>query len=506
MTDVIFTLPKWHEKQRIVFESPATEILLGGDTRSGKSFFVRKALIKYCIRIPGLQCDIFRLHYDDVVSENMKDPTGFPVLLDELVKKKLCKITENEVVLWNGSRIGLKHCSDDVVMYKQQGIPMHVRVFGESTQIAEHRIRALTGWVTMSADMLSRVPEEWRGQFPKIFHVTNPFGQSAGYYRRNFVDKRPPMSIEKVGAFNRQYIPMFVDDNPSEDQETTKARVIEAFADKAKQDALINTDKSGITNWHAGLGDFYPEWDYDRHVVKDFSPPGHWFRFRGFDWGTAEPFAVLWFAVSDGEAFRDSMGRERWFPRGALIVYNEWYGCDPENPAKGNRMRNEDIATGIIERSEYQARQVPTLTDSLPFQDRGGETIAMVFSKNNCILTLGDTSRVTGWSQFRSRLIGIQIDSNSPVRTPMIFFTESCKYCADYIPQLQRHPSEKKKEDAQEHGEPTHICDTVRLGCMAHTIVKDSIYPLQSRIDKTLKALKPTMQKITKQMGANFLG
>lgn len=502
--EVVLELPKWHEKQKTIYESSASEILVAGDTRAGKSFFIRKAYIIYCSRIPGLQTDIFRLHYDDVVKENMKDQTGFPVLLDAWAKAGMCKITADEVSFWNGSRIFLKHCSDDVVMYKNQGIPMHVRTFGEATQIAEHRMRALAGWVTMSEDMKNKVPDEWKGQFPKIFYATNPFGPSAGYFRRNFVDKRPPMTIEKVGAFNRQYIPVFVDENPSENADDTRARIAESFPDKAKQDALISTDRSGISNWHAGLGDFFPEWDYDRHVVDDFSPPGHWFRFRGFDWGTAEPFAVLWFAVSDGEPFKDSEGKTRWFPRGALIVYNEWYGCDPENPAKGCRMRNEDMAEGIIARSEYSFRQVPTLTDSLPFQDRGGETIAMVFAKNGCPLTLGDTSRVPGWSQVRSRLIGKQIDTNSEIKTPMIFFTKSCKYCADYVPQLQRHPSEKKKEDAVEHGEATHICDTIRLGSMAHTIIKDVMHPTQARIEKTLKAMKPTMQKITQKMGASF--
>ena len=237
-------------------------------------------------------------------------------------------------------------------------------------------------------------------------------------------------------------------------------------------------------DWNAMIGEFFPEWSESKHVIDDFIPPQHWTRFRTFDWGTAEPFACYWCAISDGQAFKDSNDKTRWYPRGALILYNEWYGCDENDPAKGNRMRNEDIATGLWNRTEINHRNGPILTDSLPFQDRGGQTIAQTFAETfrtlgcSAVLTLGDTSRVTGWSQVRSRLIGIQVDSNETYRTPMLYVTHSCKYARDYIPALTRHPSESKKEDAAEHGEATHACDAIRLACMAHTIIKDRNAPL----------------------------
>lgn len=507
MPEVKIILPCLHEKQELVFNSKATEILLGGDTRAGKSFFIRVAYIVYCSEIPGLQCDIFRLHHDDVIAENMQGETSFPVLLDKWVKTGLCKVNQTEVVFWNESRISLEHCSDDVVMQKHQGVAKHVRTFAESCQMLEHRIRALTGWVTMSEEMKARVPEKWKGQFPKVFHATNPKGVSSGYYRRNFVDARPPFAIEKVGQFDRQYIPMFVDDNPSEDQEQTKARIAEAFPDKATQDSLINTDKTGISNWHSGVGEFFPEWNYDRLVVADFTPPQYWFRFRGLDLGYAEPFCVHWVAVSDGEPFRDSQNKERWFPRGAFIIYNEWYGCDEKDPSKGIRMRNEDIRDGIIARSEFGHVKVPTLTDKLPFQDRGGESVPDVFANKGqgIILTLGDCSRVVGWNQLRSRMIGV--DYNTPdgvVKLPMIYWCQNCKYAIDYMPMLARHKSETKREDAEEHGEATHAPDTDRIICMAHTVIKDSVMPLQSRIEKELKAGRPTIKNLTKQLGRNL--
>lgn len=163
-------------------------------------------------------------------------------------------------------------------------------------------------------------------------------------------------------------------------------------------------------------------------------------------------------------------------------------------------MRNEDMAQGIISRSEYDFRNAITLTDSKPFQDMGGEGISETFKKNGVVLTLADTSRVPGWSQMRSRLIGLEVDTNSP-KIAMIFFCDSCKYARDYIPALPRHPSESKKEDAAEHGESTHCCDAIRYACMAHTIVKHRQEPTETMVKKELKANRPTVKNLMKQAG-----
>ena len=307
---------------------------------------------------------------------------------------------------------------------------------------------------------------------------------------------------------------------PSENADEVRARVATSFDSPAKRAAFINEDKTGITNWHQRTGQFFPEWDENRHVVTDFYPPGWWYRFRTFDWGTAEPFAVYWVAVSDGNPFRDEDGVERWFPRGALIYYDEWYGCDdghanPEDnhPERGNRMRNEDIAQGIVLRSEHDFKDVITLTDNKPFQDMGGEGIAETFKKNGCLLTQGDTSRVAGWSQMRGRFIGQVFDTNAldeegkPIRIPMIYICARCRYARDYIPQLPGHPSEGKKEDAAESGEATHSNDAIRLGCMAHTnaVIKDYLAPVSVLIARELRGERPTVQGLVDSLGSGLV-
>lgn len=490
-----------HPRQLQAFNSGSTELLFGGATEGGKSFYARVLLITACLSVPKLCCTLIRKKFSDIISNHVEGRKGFRSLLEPLIKMGLAVVTKEGVSFpKNGSLIKFKHCQDERQFDSAQGNETQILVIDEATQVSERLIRSFRTWVRMPKEMKDELPEEWKDKLPCILYTANPIGVSVPFFKRKFVDARPHESIELIEGFKRQYMLSRYTDNPSVDIEAHKGR-LDGIGDKQIARALDSGDWSAIT------GEFFPEWDEDRHVVTDFLPPNHWFRFRGLDLGYAEPFCVHWVAVSDGEVFKteehDENGitflKERWFPRGAFIIYNEWYGCDNDDPAKGIRMRNEDIAEGIITRSEVGHSKVITLTDSLPFQDRGGEGPSITFRNNGVNLTLGDTSRVSGWSQLRSRLIGIPYDGG---RIPMIYYCARCKYARDYIPALPRHPSESKKEDAAEHGEATHACDTDRIICMAHTVIKDNAEEITpDLIKKEIKARKPTMKKITRSMG-----
>ncbi len=502
MHEIVLDLDLW-PKQMMAFQSPCTDLLFGGASEGGKSHFVRVALISWCLAIDGLQCVLIRKKYDDILKNHVESPTGFKKLLEPLLKIKKVKITEAGVYFPNGSIIAFQHCQDERQFTSAQGVEKHVLVIDEATQISERLLRFFKLWVRMPKEMKARLPERFRDKFPCIIYTANPIGASVSYFRRNFVKARPPYEIEKVEGFLRQYIPSKYTDNYSVDEEAHQGRM-SGYPDKATAKALDDGD------WDAPTGEFYTEWDEQRHVVTDFIPPQHWYRFRTFDWGTADPAVAYYIAVSDGEPFRDEKGKERWFPRGALIYYREWYVCDEKDPAKGRRLTNEELAQGILQHAEYEHRNVITLTDSLPFNDMGGLGIAATFARQDCILTRGDTSRVVGWSQLRSRLIGKEIDSNfiddkgKVILFPMIYFCENCRFARDYIPALPRHPSESKKEDAAESGEATHACDAIRLGCMAHPIVIDRKEPWQARINKETSK-KVTAQQLIRSSDNDYL-
>ena len=129
-------------------------------------------------------------------------------------------------------------------------------------------------------------------------------------------------------------------------------------------------------------------------------------------------------------------------------------------------MSNPDVAKGIVERTEEKTAGF-VVTDSKPFQSVGMTrnnkkyVIADEFLDNGVKLIQGNTKRIQGWSQLKSRLTGRD-------GFPLLYICESCLFTRDYLPTLPRHKS--NPEDAAEDGEPTHICDAVRYACTTRPI------------------------------------
>lgn len=430
--ECVIKLPAWHDKQKVVFDSSAQEILFAGDTRAGKSFFVRKAYIYWCSQIPGLLCDIFRVNFDDVIRNYMEGETSFPVLLAEWERNGLCKVNQTEIIFWNEARISLEHCSDDKVMQKHQGVSRHVRTLDESAQIPEKRIRALSGWVTMSNEMLSRVPEKWRGQFPKLLHITNPLGVSSTYYRKQFVEARPPYQIEKVGQFTRQYVPAFVEDNPSEDRNNTEARIKEAFASEAIQQALIAKDRTGITNWQTQIGSFFPNVDLERHLVTAFQIPRHWPRFMAYDHGScgdADPFSIGWYTIA-GDTFqaRSHYTKEPvLIQKESAICYRRWNG---RGMPKTDYLQ---ISNGIKDRERGEEILFRVAGGDILEQRGHGESIFGLFAKEGINFIRADNRILNGCEQVNYRL-------NGRNDWPLSFWFAECEGDLESIATLQHDP------------------------------------------------------------------
>lgn len=463
---------RYQPKQQFAANTLANEILYGGATRGGKTAFNKLFLIRILSAVSNIRADIFRLQCEDVYASYMEGEFSFPELLGVWERDGLVKITQMAIeFLWNGSGITLQHLGSDKAKMAGQGIPKQIRIFDEATQLMESRIRFLRGWCDITEghkeiaaeELLTIYPEmalkDRLNFFPKIIYSTNPIGDSAGYFRRNFVQPAPPMTVFRApdadGGFTRIFIPALVGDNKKQDPDAVRRRIL-GVGDEAMADALLTG------NWDSPVGDFIREYNSNTHVVDDFEPPEHWVKYRGFDWGHAEPFCVLWAAISDGEPFKDEHGVERWFRRNALIIYREWYGCnpDPNRQDEGLRISNKEICEGILAQT-YEPTTGLTITDSLPFQARGGELMATEFFRLGVPLTRGNTDRIIGWKKVQDMFRGID-------GYPMLLITRSCRYLQEYIPALQRHKT--KINDAVEDGEATHSTDTLRLIAMTHQI------------------------------------
>jgi hypothetical protein len=142
------------------------------------------------------------------------------------------------------------------------------------------------------------------------------------------------------------------------------------------------------------------------------------------------------------------------------VQYREWYGAESAN--KGLKMRNEDIAAGILAREKEQITY--RVADPSIFEHKGGISIAEQFAKGGVVFQRGDNKRIAGWAQVRSRLIG-QDDR------PMIYFFSTCIDAIRTFPAAQH--DKHNPEDLDTEGED-HYLDSLRYGCMTRPFIRNA--------------------------------
>lgn len=249
-------------------------------------------------------------------------------------------------------------------------------------------------------------------------------------------------------------------------------------------EALVKAWLEG--DWDAVDGKYFSEWDNAKHIVRGkLEIPPHITRFRAMDWGSASPFSIGWYAVSDG-----TFG----FARGALIKYREWYGWNGK-PNVGLKMSANLVAQGILVR-ERGDRINYGIADPSIFATNGGPSIAEMMLVENCAWLRGDNARQPGWEQMRKRLA-----AGDSQRDTLLLFHESCESSIRTIPHLQH--DEKNAEDIDTDAED-HAGDETRYACMSRPLTRDA-EPVQiSGIDtNTARAYPTILEMIERQRRRN---
>jgi hypothetical protein len=286
----------------------------------------------------------------------------------------------------------------------------------------------------------------------------NPGGPGHTWVKRRYIDPGawsvvaetfadpfggPPLSLERV------FIPARVTDNP---------RLLDAdplYVAKLQQSGSAQLVKAWLQgDWNIIEGAFFDRWDA-RNVCRPFAIPEDWIRFRAFDWGSARPFSVGWWAVAS-----DSLDEPQ-IPRGALVRYREWYGSTGK-PNEGLKLTAEEVAEGILAR-EAGDRIAYGVADPSIFAASGGPSLAERMGRAGVHWKRADNRRVGGvgamggWDQLRARILG---DDEGP---GLVVF-ETCRDFLRTVPVLQHDPS--RPEDLDTAAED-HVADEARYACMS---------------------------------------
>ena len=222
-------------------------------------------------------------------------------------------------------------------------------------------------------------------------------------------------------------------------------------------------------SWDIVAGGMFDDiWRSEVHIVPSVplrAIPRGWRIDRSFDWGSSKPFAVCWFAESNGEPFEYN-GRVYGRVRGDLYQIQEWYGWDGKTRNEGVRMLASDVGQGVVDREtdwDINQRVKPGPADSAIYDEENGNNIARDMEKKGCRWVPADKgpgSRKQGWEQIRKMLnAALPPKGGGPREEPGFYVFDQCHQTIETLPSLPR--SDKDLDDVNTEAED-HIGDAIR--------------------------------------------
>lgn len=296
----------------------------------------------------------------------------------------------------------------------------------------------------------------------------NPGGKGHIWVKARFIDIAPPYTPydDPDTGLTRMFIPSRITDNKYLKDNRQYIALLRSSGSVELVKAWLEGD------WDIIAGAFFDCWDRGKHVMRPFTVPSTWRRFRSFDWGSSRPFSVGWWAIADDDDI---------VPRGALVRYREWYGAS--EPNVGLKLSAEQVAEGIVKR-DHSERYIYSVADPSCWKVDGGPSIAERMLKCGVLFRRADNKRINGWDQMRQRFVGID-------DKPMIYVFDTCIDSIRTIPLLQH--DETHPEDIDSEMED-HAADDWRYACMSRPWIRPfkeaqpPRFPIHMTINEIIKA------------------
>ena len=317
-----------------------------------------------------------------------------------------------------------------------------------------------------------------RGAPPtRIFSTTNPYGPGTPWIKRRFILPKPAGQLMKetftvpLGQGRYQEVvksKVVISGNYTQNpyfRPEDIANLMESCRnDPERQRAWLFCD------WNAAYvdGAFGDVWKENIHVVPDFPIPASWSVNRTLDWASTTPFAVCWFAESNGEEI-EHKGKRYCYPRGSVIQFSELYGSDDGQIGrnKGSRLAPREVALAIKEREQQLYRSgilderctifggpADNQIAAIPRTDF--DSIESAFGREGVYWSQSDKSsgsRSNGFNLFRDALVNAKTKEG-----PGYYVQQRCPVTIELIPTLQK----QRYEEDIEKGQEDHLYDAIR--------------------------------------------
>lgn len=438
-----FNLGIVQPKQAEFYRARAKHVGFGGARGGGKSHAVRKKASMLALNYPGIRVLIVRRTYPLLKSNHIDELRQDLFNIARYVKQ------EKEMIFPNGSKIIFRYCDNDSDADNYQGLEFDVIFLDEAGSLREEWIKK----IVVTCRGANELPK-------RIYYTMNPGGESHGYLKRLFIDRK-----YEQGEVPEDYL--FIQSLVTDNQALMEAQPdylsqLEALPHKLRQAWRYG-------DWSILEGVFFeefrdiPEHYADRigtHVIDPFIPRRHWPIYRSFDWGRAKPYCCLWWTIDhDGIAY-------------AIL---ESYGIGRE-PSEGCKWDADQVFAHIaeIERTHpwLKGKDILGVADPSIWEKDSGIGVYDSAIKHGISFNRADNTRIPGWLQCHYRL---RFDEDG---IPMMYIFKNCKHLIRTIPLMMY--DERKVEDLDSSLED-HACDAMRYFAMMHPITPSEKEPEKPR-------------------------
>lgn len=399
--DIINKLYKKPTKLQWQFiKCPANEILYGGALGGGKSMSAVFKAIMLGYAVKGIKTGIFRRSIHELEETILR-------LMLETVPSNMFryKYSKRKIILPQGSEISLNFIDNDKDLLQYQGQDFDVIIMDEAVNFTEYQITYLK----------SRLRSTLKNFKPRMYFLTNPLGISQEYLYNRFIKDKNPMEIYTSPEGSTVcYIPAKLQDNPHLlKRDPTYIKRLEELPEK-ERNALLH----GI--WDLKSGRFFELWDNEIHIIDSYTPKAFDELYISIDWGTAEPFAVSWYAVNLDET---------------VINYREYYGMKAGQPNKGLNLNADVVARNILKQTPDTESIRYVVLDSACWIKNGTgvsiyELMYEVFQERKWIIVKSNKNRIHNNQLFNKYLLGKD-------NKPYFYITKACPHFARTIVRLQ---------------------------------------------------------------------
>lgn len=448
--------------QRAFLSCPVTEVLFAGNRGGGKTDslimdFAQHVGLGYG---PDWRGVLFRRTYVELADIELKTRRWFAEIFPEA--------TYNQSThLWRwpgGEQLSLSYMEQPADYWKHHGFSFTWIGWEELTNWATDE-----GYRLMFSCLRSTNPRVPR----KIRATCNPSGRGHGWVKARFEMPVPHGKIagrliRKMGEPGRIAIRSDLSENRVLlDAEPDYRDKLRAAADSpAKLKAWLEG------SWEIVDGGMFDDlWRPEIHIVPPIPPasiPAGWRLDRSYDDGQSHPFAVCWWAQSNGEPVAWA-GRQLGEVRGDLIQIQEFYGWNGQ-PNKGVMMSSRDIAKNILEREAkwgVTGRVRPGPADGAIYNRDPrdpGASIAGDMERVGVSWEKADKSpgsRKQGWTAIRQMLRSSipGADGRRNDKEPGLFFSSVCRNSLRTLPVA---PRDAKDPDEVDDASEDHAIDAIR--------------------------------------------